>query len=117
MNLLLGLPCEDAPEQPHCQDPDPDPVDPPSTISTKPLSHDDIFKAYSEAEYGVLVEKLDSVGENTTDKTQEELVQAAFAQFEKEQVVLNIEQVDAKASFDAFEKGQEAWAYSDSVAT
>lgn len=57
------------------------------------------------------------MGENTTDKTQEELAQAAFTQFEQEQVVLNIGQVDAKASFDGFESGQGAWAYSDSVAT
>ena len=111
------MPCEDAPEQPHCQGPDP--VDPttPSTISAKPLTHDDILKAYQGAEYGVLVEKLDSVGENTADKTQEELALAAFTQFEQEQVVLNIGQVDAKASFDGFGNGQGAWAYSDSVAT
>ena len=117
--MITGLPCEDAPDQPHCLQPDPvDPTPipsptptPPSTISSKPLTHEDVLNAFKQADYGVLAEKLSSQGVNVTDKTQEELVQSAYSKFEESMVVLDIEHVDAKASFDAFEKGQEAWAY------
>ena len=103
------MPCEQAPDQIHCQ-PEPDP-NPPNSISSRPLANDDILNAYRAAEYSVLAEKLTSVGVNTTGKTKEELVQLAFTRYKVELAVLDIGNVDAKASFNNFGSGRTAWAY------
>ena len=110
--MTVVLPCEDSPDQIQCQPADPvEPSLPPNEISSKALTPDDVLSAFKETEYGVLAEQLAALGENTTGKSQEALVQDAYAQFQSSMATLDIGQIDAKASFDTFEQGQSAWAY------
>ncbi|KAL9596298.1 MAG: hypothetical protein Q9219_005893 [cf. Caloplaca sp. 3 TL-2023] len=112
------LPCEEHPEQPHCNPPDP-PYEPPpppqpqptNTISSKPLTPDEVHTALSQIEYGALAQLLSSLGEDTNGKSQSDLVDAAWRQFEASMGNLDLGQVNAAACFDSYEGGPEAWVY------
>ncbi|KAL8725216.1 MAG: hypothetical protein Q9166_007498, partial [cf. Caloplaca sp. 2 TL-2023] len=105
------LPCEDGPEQPHCQQPDPVDPTPPNDISSKPLTQDDVLQAFKQTEYEQLVERLAALGESTEGKSQDELVQVGYGRFQSTMVTLDIDHIDPKASLDSFEKGPEALTY------
>ena len=111
MNCTV-LPCEEAPEQRHCQQPDPvDPSVPPNEISSKPLSNDDVLNSFRQAEDGALIEQLAALGADTAGKSHEDLAQDAYSRFISAVTPLNIGQIDAGASFDRFGEGQSAWVY------
>ncbi|KAI4174170.1 MAG: hypothetical protein LQ343_002505 [Gyalolechia ehrenbergii] len=105
--------CEDHPEQPHCVEPDPPPPppQPTNTISTKPLTPDQVRAAFSQIEYGALAEILRSLGEDTNGRSQADLVDAAWNQFEASMGNLDIGQVNAYSSLPSFEQGPGSWVY------
>ncbi|KAI4191720.1 MAG: hypothetical protein LQ348_003449 [Seirophora lacunosa] len=110
------LPCEEAPEQPHCTEPDPPTPAPPAPsptnrISSTPLKPDQVRNAFSQMEYGALAEILGSLGVNTSGKSQADLVDAAWTQFSAAMGNLDLGQVNAGASFANFEAGSQAWTY------
>ncbi|KAL8705968.1 MAG: hypothetical protein Q9201_000962 [Fulgogasparrea decipioides] len=117
------FPCEDAPEQPHCQQPEPSPdpspdPDPPqpqpqptNDISSTSLTPDQVHQAFYQIPYGSLVELVASFGEDTSGKSQADLVAVAWSRFEASMGNLDIGQVDAAASLANFEQGQGSWVY------
>ncbi|KAL9012061.1 MAG: hypothetical protein Q9173_003141 [Seirophora scorigena] len=112
----MRLPCEDAPEQLHCTEPDPPTPAPPAPsptnrISSTPLKPDQVRNAFSQIEYGALAEILRSLGVNTSGKSQADLVDAAWTQFSASMGNLDLGQVNAGASFANFEAGSQAWTY------
>lgn len=115
-NHPTGLPCEDAPEQIHCnpepeEPPPPPPSPPPNRISSTPLSPDQVRTAFWQVPVASLAETLSSLGENTAGKSQADLVDAAWAHFSATMGNIDLGQVDAKASFANFEAGPGAWTY------
>ncbi|KAL8813011.1 MAG: hypothetical protein Q9200_000598 [Gallowayella weberi] len=114
--LRRRLPCEEHPEQPHCQQPDPPSpptpaLQPPNRISSTPLTPNQVYNAFSQIPLSNLIETLSSLGENTAGRSQADLVNAANARFEASMGNLDLGQVDAAASFANFEAGQDFWTY------
>ncbi|KAI4255201.1 MAG: hypothetical protein L6R42_006842, partial [Xanthoria sp. 1 TBL-2021] len=110
---MKGIPCEEAPEQLHCQQPDPEPPLPTNDISSKPLTQDDVLSYFKQTETGALTELVAALGQDTAGKSKEELVDAAYTQFTSTMTTLDIEKVDPKTSFESFEQGPAAWTYFD----
>ncbi|KAL9578251.1 MAG: hypothetical protein Q9212_005829 [Teloschistes hypoglaucus] len=125
-------PCEEHPEQVHCQsppeDPSPAPEDPPpppspspqptNEISSTPLSPDQVRAAFSKIEYGNLASILRDLGDDTNGKSQADLVGMAWNRFEAAMGNLDLGQVDAARSVAGWESGQDAWVYySDPIRT
>ncbi|KAL8643625.1 MAG: hypothetical protein Q9226_008231 [Calogaya cf. arnoldii] len=111
------LPCEDAPEQIHCQEPDPEPPSPPNELSSKPLTSADVLSYFQATEIGALTQQVAALGQDTTGKSREQLVDVAYGQFTATMTSLNIEKVDPQASFGSFEQGPAAWKYVGGAAT
>ncbi|KAL8849394.1 MAG: hypothetical protein Q9221_005632 [Calogaya cf. arnoldii] len=113
------LPCEDAPEQIHCQptDPDPEPLTPPNEISSTPLTATDVLSRFQQTEIGALTEQVAALGQEITGMSREQLVDVAYGQFTSTMASLAIERVDPKASFGTFEQGPAGWKYVDGPAT
>ncbi|KAL8832891.1 MAG: hypothetical protein Q9170_004693 [Blastenia crenularia] len=107
------LPCEDYPEQPHCTQLPPDPPQPTNTISSTPLTPDQVRIAFSQIEVGAFAEILQSLGEDTAGKSQADLVAAANRQFEASMGNLDLGQVIASQSFANFALGPNYWVYYD----
>ncbi|KAL8916645.1 MAG: hypothetical protein Q9208_008404 [Pyrenodesmia sp. 3 TL-2023] len=110
------VPCEQAPEQIHCnpdteEPPPPPPPPPPNRISSTALSPDRVRTAFSQMPVASLAEILSSLGENTAGKSQADLVNAAWTHFAATMGNIDLGQVDAKASFANFEAGPGAWTY------
>ncbi|KAL8627859.1 hypothetical protein Q9189_006424 [Teloschistes chrysophthalmus] len=120
--LRRRLPCEEHPEQPHCQsppDPSPPPSSPPSppppqptnTISSTPLSPDQVQTAFSQIEYSYLAATLRDLGDDTNGKSQADLVSMAWNRFEGTMGNLDLGQVDAAKSVEGWELGPDHWVY------
>ncbi|KAL8684879.1 MAG: hypothetical protein Q9224_006087, partial [Gallowayella concinna] len=115
--LRRRLPCEEAPEQRHCQQPDPDPPlpqpSPTNDISSKPLTPNDVLNSFRQTEAGALAGQVAGLGENTGGKSKDDLVQLAYNHFQSSMIALDLANVDAQASFQRFEQGQSALIYID----
>ncbi|KAL8912813.1 MAG: hypothetical protein Q9171_002271 [Xanthocarpia ochracea] len=108
------LPCEDAPEQIHCQDPDPEPpASPPNEISSRPLTPNEVLNAFRQTETSGLVELVGSLGESTAGKTKDQLVEVAYNRFTSAMKTLRIGKINAEASFARFQEGPSALTYID----
>ncbi|KAI4099950.1 MAG: hypothetical protein L6R37_005746 [Teloschistes peruensis] len=113
------LPCEEHPEQPHCQQPPPDDPSPPpppppqptNDISSTPLSPDQVHAAFAKIEYGNLASILRELGDDTNGKSQADLVSMAWNRFEAAMGNLDLGQVDAARSLEGWEEGEEGWVY------
>lgn len=108
-----GYPCEEHPEQPHCQQPEPPqpPPQPTNEISSRPLTPDEVRGSFQQTEMGALIERVAALGYPTSGKSKDELVQMAYGRFEGEMARLDLGQVNVQASFANFESG--AWTYLD----
>ncbi|KAL8718821.1 MAG: hypothetical protein Q9181_008147, partial [Wetmoreana brouardii] len=93
--------------------PDPPPPQPQPTndISSTSLTPDQVHQDFYQIPYGSLVELVASFGEDTSGKSQADLVAVAWNRFEASMGNLDIGQVDAAASLANFEQGQGSWAY------
>ncbi|KAI4157770.1 MAG: hypothetical protein L6R39_000601 [Caloplaca ligustica] len=114
------LPCEDNPDggvycpsqpTPAPDPPSPPPPPPPNDISSTPLTPDQVHNALWQIPYDSLAAVLTSLGEDTSGRSQADLVSAAYNRFEAAMGNLDLGQVDAAASFPNFERGMDAWTY------
>ncbi|CAL8584125.1 hypothetical protein XPA_009730 [Xanthoria parietina] len=110
------LPCEDHPEQIHCQQqPDPPPPPPPPTnpISSTPISPDQAYNSLHRIPQPDLAALLSALGIDTTSRawSQSELAEEAWTQYQASMGNLDLGSVDAGASYGRFAEGAQAWTY------
>ncbi|KAL8961311.1 MAG: hypothetical protein Q9183_005323 [Haloplaca sp. 2 TL-2023] len=105
--------CDEYPVSPGCQPYEPPPPrEPTKEISSTPLTMDQVRESLGKVDSGTLTQALNSLGKDTAGKTQGELAEMAYQAFVAEKARLDLDHVDAAASFATFELGSDAWAYS-----